>query len=460
MATSVKRGYFGCQIPGAEPSWYQGVPNPYYTDEHRAYRARCRKFVESELMPNADEWVKNGCPADLHIRARRAGVLRWPEALGGTEPWDPFFELVLIDECTRAGVNLFAQAGINAMALLPIVRHGTEEVKRLVVDDVAEGRKNICLAISEPGAGSDVGAVAAKAVRQGGFYEVTGFKKWITGGMCADYFTTLVRTGGKGMFGLSLLLIDRRLPGVSVRKMETQFDNAHSTTFVTLDKVRVPCSMLIGKENQAFRYIMHNFNHERFVIAAGACRSARLCYEEAFKYALQRKTFGRFLIDHQIIRAKLAEMLRQIEALHDSVEKVAFASQQGMPDHQIGLQCALLKVTSTRTFEFCAREASQIFGGAAIVKEGKGKVVERLYREVRAAAVCTSATFYVIYFSCVKFAKRTDTPTTDSRGLGRSSSGLLNQVCGGACAAAAGGRAARNTRGRKQALRRLWLVGT
>eukprot|EP00754_Rhynchopus_humris_P019422 Rhum_TRINITY_DN14641_c10_g1::Rhum_TRINITY_DN14641_c10_g1_i2::g.103182::m.103182 len=399
-----KREWFGCQIPCAEPSWYQGVPNPYYTDGHRRYRAVVRRFVEEQIKPNVDAWIATGYPMDLHLKARAAGVLRRPRELGGSDEWDAFYELIFCDEMARHGQGgVLGQVGINSMALPPIIAHGTEEMKRLVVDDVAEGRKHICLAISEPGAGSDVSAVAAKAVLKDGFYEVTGFKKWITGGMCADYFTTLVRTGGKGMFGLSLLLIDRRLPGVSVRKMETQFDNAHSTTFVTLDKVRVPCSMLIGKENQAFRYIMHNFNHERFVIAASACRSARLCYEEAFKYALQRKTFGKFLIDHQIIRAKLAEMLRQIEALHDSVEKVAFASQQGMPDHQIGLQCALLKVTSTRTFEFCAREASQIFGGAAIVKEGKGKVVERLYREVRAAAIPGGSEEVLLDFS-IRFA--------------------------------------------------------
>ena len=160
-----------------------------------------------------------------------------------------------------------------------------------------------------------------------------------------------------------------------------------STTFVEFDDVRVPAANLIGPENGGFMILLYNFNHERFVIAAAACRSARLCYEESITYAMKRKTFGKRLVDHQIIRGKLAEMARQIEALHDNVERIAYQFKCGVPDMKLGGQCALLKVQASKTFEFCAREASQIFGGSAIVREGKGKIVERLYREVRAASI-------------------------------------------------------------------------
>jgi alkylation response protein AidB-like acyl-CoA dehydrogenase len=212
---------------------------------------------------------------------------------------------------------------------------------------------------------------------------VNGTKKWITGGFYADFFTTAVRTGGEGMGGISLLLIEKETPGINIRKMETQFDNSHNTTFITFDNVHVPVKNLIGEEGQGFLYIVHNFNHERFVIATSAARMARLCFEEAFKYALVRKTFGKTLVQHQLIRFKLAEMARQIESLQDFVERVAFQFSCGVPDHQMGGQCALLKVQASKTFEYCSREASQIFGGSSIVKEGKGKIVERLAREVR-----------------------------------------------------------------------------
>ena len=189
------------------------------------------------------------------------------------------------------------------------------------------------------------------------------------------------------MTGISLLLIPKDAPGLSIRRMETQFDTCHGTTFMTFDKVRVHKTHLIGRENQGFRYIMYNFNHERFVISVGTCRLARRCYEEAFLYSMQRKAFGKRLIDHQTVRFKLAEVARRIECLHSENEKIAFAFNNGVADHEMGVLCALAKVQATTTFELAAREASQIFGGSSIVKEGKGMLVERLYREVRAVAI-------------------------------------------------------------------------
>jgi len=100
------------------------------------------------------------------------------------------------------------------------------------------------------------------------------------------------------MAGLSLLLLERNMPGIKIRKMETQFDSASSTTFITLENVKVPTKNLIGEEGMGFMYIVHNFNHERFVIATSVVRACRLCYEEAFKWAMTRKTFGKPLMKH------------------------------------------------------------------------------------------------------------------------------------------------------------------
>ncbi len=237
------------------------------------------------------------------------------------------------------------------------------------------------MAITEPYAGSDVAGIKATAVREGDYYIVNGMKKWITGGTMGDFFTTAVRTGGDGAKGISLLLIERGMEGVNVRKMDTQFDTTHSTTFVTLEDVKVPVKNLIGKEGEGFKMIVSNFNHERFIFGVEATRKARMCYEEAIKFALTRKTFGKRLIEHQTIRMKLAEMVRQIEASYDMAERVAYQITNGASAQKLGLDCALLKVNASRCFEFCAREASQIFGGSSIVKEGKGKLVERMYRE-------------------------------------------------------------------------------
>jgi alkylation response protein AidB-like acyl-CoA dehydrogenase len=382
---------FGDPIPFAEPYWYQGYHSPHYHEGHKKMRALIRKFVDEEIKPHVDDWIKTGYPPELHKRAYELGIqgIIYPKEYGGNKPadYDPFYELIIADELARGGAGVLAQMGINSMALPPIFVAGSEEIKNKVCRDVVMGKKFIGLAISEPWAGSDVANIQTTAKREGDYYIVNGVKKWITGGLMADFFTCAVRTGGPGMAGVSLLLLEKDMPGLKVRKMETQFDNAHNTTMVTLDDVKVPVSNLIGDENQGFMLMMLNFNHERFVIAAGTCRESRICYQEAFRYALQRKTFGKRLIDHQIIRWKLAEMARMIEALYDNLERVTYQFKCGVPDLKMGGQCALLKVNASKCFEFCAREASQIFGGASVVKEGQGKIVERLYRNVRASAI-------------------------------------------------------------------------
>eukprot|EP01062_Namystynia_karyoxenos_P073607 TRINITY_DN70409_c0_g1_i1.p1 TRINITY_DN70409_c0_g1~~TRINITY_DN70409_c0_g1_i1.p1 ORF type:complete len:420 (+),score=135.14 TRINITY_DN70409_c0_g1_i1:75-1334(+) len=385
---------FGNQLAFCEPYWYQGMPSPYYSKGHVAFRQTVRDFVERDIKPHVSRWIEEGqeYPQELARKSFELGIggIIYPSEVGGTRPpdYDAFYELIMVDELARAGGgNVLGQSGINSMALPPVIAAASEEVKRRVVPSVVRGEKNCCLAISEPYAGSDVANIRCTARREGDHYIVNGQKKWITGGATAHFFTTVVRTGGPGMGGISLLLIDRDTPGLSVRKMKTQFDTTHSTTFVTFSNVRVPAANLIGRENHGFQLVMRNFNHERWVIAISACRMARTCYEEAFAWALDRKTFGKRLVDHQVVRYKLAEMARQIESLHDNVERVAYAYSKGVPDSALGGQCALLKVQASRTFEVCAREASQIFGGNSIVREGRGQVVERLAREVRAQAI-------------------------------------------------------------------------
>ena len=393
---------FGDKDPFCEPYWYQGFHSPYYRASHVEFRAKCRKFVEEELIPHVDDWVKSptGYPRSLHVKAYEAGILGniYPAAYGGTPPadgYDAFHELIWIDELYRTGgAFVLGQMQVNSMALPPVLLAGSEAMKEAVARPVIMGRKNICLAISEPGAGSDVAGLATTAVRDPadpGTFIVNGTKKWISGGLIADFFTTAVRTGdlggGGGGGGISLLLIEADRPGITVRKMETQFDTTHCTTFVTLEDVRVPASNLIGNENEGFRYLMTNFNHERFIIAVGAIRMARMCYAEAFKHAMVRKTFGKRLVDHQVIRAKLAEMVRLVEGAHDNMERVAYQFAQGVSDAEMGGACALLKVQASKVFELCAREASQILGGSSVVREGKGKLVERMYREVRSTAI-------------------------------------------------------------------------
>jgi len=215
-------------------------------------------------------------------------------------------------------------------------------------------------------------------------------KKWITNGVFADFFTVAVRTGGAGLRGVSLLLLEKTMPGVTCRQMKCSGVWPSGTTYITFEDVKVPVENLIGEENAGFKYIMYNFNHERFQIIAQASRLARVCLEEAIKYSIKRKTFGKRMIEHGVIRNKLAHMARHVECTHAMLEMVTYqlcTMPHDVARRKLGGPIALLKAQSTQTFELCAREAAQIFGGLAYTRGGQGEKVERLYREVRAYAI-------------------------------------------------------------------------
>lgn len=394
MATDRVFPRFGSEVEYAEPAWYQGLPTPFYDESHVELRERVRSFVERELVPHASAWdeQEDSMPIkDLCKKMVAANIYggSYPPELGGgagVPRFDAFHALIVADELARTGaggVTTALNVGV-AIGLGPVLAGGSEPVRSRVASEVLRAEKFICLAVTEATAGSDVSALRTRAVLDpsGRYFVVTGEKKFISGAAYADYFTTAVRTDK----GISVLLIERG-PGVSVRRLKTQGWLASSTGFVVFDQVRVPVENLLGAEGAGFMVIMLNFNNERFGMIASSLRLARLCYEHALRYARARTTFGKPLWSNQVIRSKVAEMVRRIESGHSWIERVAYAMRCGVDPGQIAGQIALLKVHATQAFEFCAREASQIFGGASYLRSGPGEVVERLYREVRVMAI-------------------------------------------------------------------------
>jgi acyl-CoA dehydrogenase len=361
-------------------------PSPFLTETHEAWRRELRRFIEREIMPFVDEWEEAGeIPLSLYKKASEFGLGRmgYPEEYGGiTEGLDRFHSIVTSEEMARIGAGgIGASLLVHGIGLPPILAMGTEEMKRAIVPPVLAGDKHISLAITEPSGGSDVAQLKTRARRDGDHYVVDGSKMFITGGMRADYFTTAVRTGGEGLGGISLLLIEADRARLTRTNLKKQGWWASDTAAVYFDTVRVPAENLIGGENQGFLGIMNNFNGERLGMAAGACASARVCLEEAVAWAQSRETFGKRLADHQVIRHKIAEMLRQINATTAYLEMCAWRVTRG---ERPAADLAMLKVQATLTLEFCAREAMQILGGAGYMR---GSRVERIYREVRVNAI-------------------------------------------------------------------------
>eukprot|EP00916_Digyalum_oweni_P007468 GHVL01012618.1.p1 GENE.GHVL01012618.1~~GHVL01012618.1.p1 ORF type:complete len:520 (+),score=86.62 GHVL01012618.1:57-1616(+) len=399
--------YFGDLIPFGDPSWYQGWNSPYYNESHKKFRNACRDWIETNIMPYVQQWDEaRKIPLELFKKAGDFGMLTCSagpafvagatrQLPGGIKPdeFDAFHELILVDELSRTGSGVvWGLTGGLGIGLPPVALKGPPHLAEKVKKECLSGEKIICLCITEPYAGSDVANLQtmAKKSDDGRFYYVTGEKKWITNGVTADYFTVAVRTGGAGMNGVSVLLLDRSMPGIETKQMKCTGVWPSGTTYITFDNVKVPVENLIGKENKGFKVIMNNFNHERFGFIIQSTRLARVCVEESFKYAVKRETFNKRLIDHPVIRAKLGEMIGKVECCHAYMENIAFQMNTMHPLEQemkLAGPLALLKVEATRTLERCAREAVQIFGGNGYTRGGQGEKVERIYREVKALAI-------------------------------------------------------------------------
>lgn len=361
------------------------VSSPYYSPEHESFREMFRKWVQVEVEPYVTEWDEAGTfPRDLYRKAGDVGLLGigFPEAFGGSET-DLFYTIIAAQELARAGAGgLSSSLRSHTIGAPPIARAARPEIKARVLPEILSGEKISALAITEPGGGSDVAAISTTARRDGDHYVINGSKIFITSGMRADYYTVAVRTGEAGHGGLSMLLVERDTPGFSRTPLERKMGWwCSDTAALYFDDCRVPVENLLGEENRGSKLIMQNFNSERISLAAGAIGFARTCLDEAIAYAQERKTFGKRLIEHQVIRHKVADMRMRINASQAYLEHLAWRIEQG--DRPVADVC-LLKNQASQTMEFCAREAVQILGGAGFMRGSKS---ERIYREVRVNAI-------------------------------------------------------------------------
>ena len=358
----------------------------YFSEGHNDFRRSVRQFVEREIAPFVNDWDEAGSfPRELYRKAAAVGIigLGYPEEYGGT-PADGFYGIVCAEEIARAGCGgLQASLGSHGIGLPPVVAHGSEALKRRIVPPVLRGEKIAALAITEPGGGSDVAALRTTAVRDGDHYIVNGEKTFITSGMRADFISVAVRTdpAHRGAGGVSLLLIEGDTPGLSRTPLKKMGWWASDTAQLRFDHCRVPLANLIGEEGRGFKAIMHNFNHERLLMATLACSYAQVCTEEALDWAQQRQTFGAPLAERQVIRHKLVDMATRVETARTLVYDLAWRLQQrlGPPEAMVARTC-MAKIVATQAMQFCADQAVQILGGMGFMRGTKS---ERIYREVK-----------------------------------------------------------------------------
>ena len=361
-------------------------PSPHLNESHEAWRKSVRGFVDREIAPFVAAWDEAGeFPRELHRKAAAVGLigLGFPERYGGVqEGTDVFHAIIAMEELSRPGAGgLPAGLMTHGIGLPPVIALGSDALKARIAPPVLAGEKLIALCVTEPSGGSDVANLRTRATRRGAHYVVNGEKTYITTGCRADYLTVAARTGADGAGGLSFLLVEADRPGVSRTPLKKMGWWMSDTASIHFDDVEVPAENLIGQENAGFAGIVANFNMERLNLAAQSLAFARACIEDAADWARERRTFGKPLSKHQVIRHKLADMVRMATASSAYLDNCAWRVGKG--ETPIA-DLSLLKVQATRTMEFCAREAMQIIGGASYMRGGR---VERIYREARVMAI-------------------------------------------------------------------------
>ena len=370
---------------GIEP----GKNDLFYNESHDAWRQELRKFVSKEIVPFVEEWEEAGeFSRELYKKAGEFGLLGmgYPEKYGGTSEGIDIFHGIVTSEELAQGCGGVAASLLSLNISLPLIMAlGTEEQKQKYIPPVIAGDKIACLGVTEPSGGSDVAGIKTKAVRDGNHFVINGSKMFITSGMRADYYVIACRTGGPGTSGISAIVVEKGTPGFSQTPLKKMGWLSSDTAALYFDDVRVPVENLIGGENSGWMGIMSNFSQERLGLAAGMNAYSQICIDEAVAWAKDRKTFGKSLIENQVIKHKLAEMSRMVNATKAYMELLTWKVMNG---EQPIADLALLKVQASKTMEYCAREAMQILGGAGYLKanSGPGKV-ERIYREVRVNAI-------------------------------------------------------------------------
>jgi len=359
------------------------------TDEQRMYRAAVRAFVEKEIKPYAAEVdAKQELRWEAIAKMPSLGLtgLQVPEEYGGAG-LDSVSAAIAIEELARGcGSTALAVAAHNGLCCGPIVRWGSPEQKQKYLPVLTSGKVLGSLALTEPGAGSDLsGGVRTSAVKEGDSWIIDGSKTWITNATIAPVIVTLVRTDPKAdkpSRGQSLILVERDTPGFSVEAPIAKLGvrGSHSCP-LTYEEVRVPLGNLLGEEGRGLHQTAQTLDGGRVGIAACCVGLAQAAFEAALKYIQEREAFGSKLAEHQAVQHKIAEMSARIDSARLLTYYAAWQKDQGGDFTQAA---ATAKLMASETSEYAAFQAIQVHGGYGYSAEFP---VERIYRDQRLMSI-------------------------------------------------------------------------
>jgi alkylation response protein AidB-like acyl-CoA dehydrogenase len=358
-----------------------------FTKDHEAFRTTVREFIAEQVVPHYADWERQGhVPRDLYRKLGDLGVfgINVPEEYGGAGVTDFTYQAVIREECGRAGVGFGAESVHTCLVLPYLLEFGNEEQKKRWLPGFLSGETMTAIAMTEPGTGSDLAAIATRArlSDDGTHYVLNGAKTFITGGARADLILVVCRTApydpADRRGGLSILCVDTTAEGFAVgRKLDKIGLRAQDTAELSFTDVKVPVADLLGEEGAAFSYLTHNLAVERLGAAIGAYANAAGAIGFAKDYVRERQVFGKPVAAFQNTKFVLAECATEVEAAQALVDRA-------LEEHAAG---ELTPADAAKAKLFCTEVAGRVIDKCLQLHGGYGYMLEypiaRLYADTR-----------------------------------------------------------------------------
>lgn len=350
-----------------------GIERTLFDDEHEAYRESFRAFLQQEVVPNHEQWKKDHIVSrELFKKAAEGGFMAMavPEEYGGIGIADWRFHAILAEESSHACVqsSWMGPQVVNDLGLPYLLAEANEEQRQRWFPGIAAGDTILALAMTEPGTGSDLSAIQARAVPDGdGGWILNGAKTFISNGLNADLIVTAVRTGDDPHAGLSMVVIERDMPGFERGKQIHKIgQHANDTAELFFNDCRVPAENLLGSEGSGFAQLMAHLVPERLSLAAASMAGAEAALKMTLEYVKERNAFGRPVGKFQNTRFELAELQTKVEMTRVFVDRTIQRYIDGTATIQ---EAAMAKYSTTELFCEAADIGVQLHGGYGYTTE-------------------------------------------------------------------------------------------
>jgi acyl-CoA dehydrogenase len=354
----------------------------YFTEEHHAFRASFRDFLQKEVVPYIDKWEQTGSiERFIWKKFGEMGYfgLSTPQEYGGLD-LDLFYTVIFLEELQKINSGGFAAAiwAHEYLAMTHLNKEANEAIKQKYLLPSVEGDMIGCLCITEPFGGSDVAGMRSTAIKNQDHYILNGSKTFITNGVYSDYLIVAAKTDPSDKYkGISIFVLDRNTKGISATKLNKLGWKASDTGEIAFDNVMIPAENLLGEEGKGFSYIMQHFALERLIMGVNAHARAEFALDYAINYMKERVAFGKTIDQFQALRHKIAEMASQVDMCKEYNYSIAKRLNDGQ---YVVKEASMSKLLSTKIADEVIYDALQLLGGYGYMEDYP---MARLFRDSR-----------------------------------------------------------------------------